>query len=359
MKSASNGFEQHQSEIRAIALINQEWDAGWSALQEFEGEDPIQLAAACREYFDLFIAKTREFTHLPCSVDATCSGQQIIAGQLRNSELAELVNVLPTDRPGDIYRKVMDTMLGDNPDKPAHQHLRQTTLRKLASKLGRELSKAGFMSAQYGSGLKRQLIDIAEKAGDRGINFNASEWGWFVGKPAEQDSDWKHQVTPSKSAWAWAMEEVTKLKQTFQWFSSVAKAVHQSGAVEMLLPLPTGSVIKQTYFELDEHRVDTFYLGSSTVSCRSQVMVESDRPDEVKWRTASAANQIHGLDASLLCIALEQFPHTFFACHDSVSTYAGAAMDELQTNLRHAYVEVAEFNMWDEVLKANELSMIK
>ena len=124
----------------------------------------------------------------------------------------------------------------------------------------------------------------------------------------------------------------------------------------MLLPLPTGSVIKQTYFEFEEKRIDTFYLGSSKVRCQSNVMVESDRPDYVKWRTASAANQIHGLDASLLCIALEQFPHTFFACHDSVSTYAGAAMDELQTNLQHAYVEVAQFNMWDEVLKANEPS---
>ena len=71
---------------------------GWSLCRSLRVK--TQFSCSVQEYFELFIAQTRGS---PAINDATCSGQQIIAGQLRSNELAELVSVLPTDRPGDIY----------------------------------------------------------------------------------------------------------------------------------------------------------------------------------------------------------------------------------------------------------------
>ena len=348
--------ETNQQQIKAIARILEDWEPGWQALQEFKGEDPLQLAAACKEFYDLYIAKTRKVTHLPCSVDATCSGQQLIAGQLRSRKLAELVNVVPTTKPGDIYRRVMDRMLELSIESSLGNFSRATA-KKLKAKIGRMISKTGFMSGQYGSGLKRQLIDIDELLNEIGLKLRPDEWSLFVGARVPKNEDWKFYAMQAKcqkaSAWCQALEDVTKLKATFNWFGKVAETIHKSGATEMVIPLPTGSVFKQTYYEQQSQQIDTFHYGSSR--CRTRVNVSTKKPVLKDWKKATAANQIHGLDASLLCFALESFPFAFFGCHDSVSTYAGAPMDCLQQNLRKAYVQVSEFNMWTAVLEANGL----
>ena len=73
-------------------------------------------------------------------------------------------------------------------------------------------------------------------------------------------------------------------------------------------------------------------------------------------KTATAANCIHGAgDAALLCMALGEFDHSFYAVHDSISTYIGKPMKDLQKRLRQAYREVVEFNLWNEIRAANGL----
>ena len=61
----------------------------------------------------------------------------------------------------------MDTMLGDTPTSlPIGTCVKPPCESSPASWVGN--SRKPGSGAQYGSGLKRQLIDIAEKASDRG-----------------------------------------------------------------------------------------------------------------------------------------------------------------------------------------------
>ena len=339
--------ESRHSEILAVAnMLSDElsWDKGWRVLQQYKGEDVLQLAAAMNEFAQLFLIKSRKHTHLPCSVDATCSGQQIMAGQLRSAALAALVNVTPTSTPGDVYRKVMDRMIELSIYSEIGNFTRKT-LKELKGKAGRKISKRGFMSGQYGSGLERQLVDIKAELEELGIELRPEEWKLFTGDKQRK----------LKSVWEQALEDVTRLRATFGWFKDLADEVAATGASEILLPLPTGSIIHQKYSKRSEKVIQTFHFGSSKFQDTTTERIPTGEPDVRKWRTATCANQIHGLDASLICIALGDFQHSFFCCHDSCSTYAGAPMIDMKERLRAAYKTVAEFNMWEEVRKANNL----
>ena len=73
-------------------------------------DEPWQFLAACDEYYHCVINCSRHTTGLPIAVDATCSGLQILAGLARDKGTAALVNVLPSDKPQDAYRSVLEAM---------------------------------------------------------------------------------------------------------------------------------------------------------------------------------------------------------------------------------------------------------
>ena len=301
-------------------------------------DDPFQFLAACKEYTDLYIECTREHTHLPIAVDATCSGQQLIAGFLRDGELAERVNVLPTNQPGDIYRDCMDKMLELIADDDNGSKFRRSTLKAFKGSIGRKASKKGFMSGQYGSGKDRQLEDI----------FN------YLEDEIKLNDDEKKLI---KTHWPTALEEVCKIRVVFNWFSDLVQEIHASGKDEVLIPTATGSIIHQTYPIPKYKQIRTFAFGSSQFKeARTNKEEPTDKRNLGKWKTATAANCIHGAgDAALLCMALGEFDHSFYAVHDSISTYIGKPMKDLQKRLRKAYREVVEFDLWNEIRAANGL----
>ena len=80
-------------------------------------DEPWQFMAACDEYYHVCIKHTRITTGLCVATDATCSGLQILAGLARDRSTAQLVNVLPADRPQDAYKVVAEVA---KPNCPVH-----------------------------------------------------------------------------------------------------------------------------------------------------------------------------------------------------------------------------------------------
>ena len=319
--SRINWVESHLGEIEAVALMtagdDQEFDEGIALIKEL-ADDEFQFAAACREYYELFIARTKTVTHLPCAIDATCSGQQLIAGFLRSAELAERVNVLPTLKPGDIYRDTMDKML-ELADADDTARFRPSTRKALKGGIGRKMSKKGFMSGQYGSGTERQLKDMFEYIdNDTTLKIEESERGLI------------------KKYWADALEAICKIRVVFNWFQDLVQEIHDNGGNKVVIPTPTGSKIIQRYPVPKTTKVQTFSFGSSEYKpSETNVQIPSDSRNLGKWKTATAANTIHGAgDAALLCHGLSQFEYSFYCVHDSISTYCGQPLKQLQNRLK-------------------------
>ena len=83
-----------------------------ATIADWEGaEEPWQFIAACDEYYHCLIECDRTHTGLPIAVDATCSGLQILAGLARDQGTAQLVNVIPGDKPADAYKTVAEAMI--------------------------------------------------------------------------------------------------------------------------------------------------------------------------------------------------------------------------------------------------------
>ena len=334
--------ENHLDVIEAVALMNSDDETfaiGCAFISEYADGDEFKFAAACREYYDLFIARTTTTTHLPCAIDATCSGQQLIAGFLKNGELAERVNVLPTTKPGDIYRDTMDRML-EFVAADEIANFRPKVTKALKGSIGRKMSKKGFISGQYGSGSKRQLLDMFEYI-DNDTDIELAD----------------HEKLLIKKHWPEALEDICKIRVVFNWFKDLVEEVHANGGKEVLIPTPTGSMIHQKYPTPKTIKVTTFSFGSSDYKPSStNCETPSKTPNLGKWKTATAANTIHGAgDASLLCLGLHDFPHSFYCVHDSISSHAGKPMSDLQKALKQAYVEVISFDIWNEIRRANGL----
>ena len=328
--------------IEAIAVMNSNdhyFDEGIQLLKEYGDGNEFQFAAACREYYELFIAKTKTTTNLPCAVDATCSGQQFIAGFLRSGELAERVNVLPTTQPRDIYRDTMDKML-ELVSEDEVANFQRKTIKAFKGSIGRKLSKKGFMSGQYGSGDKRQLEDM--------FDYLANETTIVL-----QESE---QLLIRKY-WSQALEEICKIRVVFNWFKKLVQEIHDNGGTEVIIPTPTGTLIHQRYPTPKTIKIKTFSYGSSDYKTSiTNEEVPSDTPNLGKWKTATAANTIHGAgDASLLCLALHDFEHPFYCVHDSIASHCGEPMDNLLKRLNQAYRQVITFDLWNEIRLANGL----
>ena len=68
-------------------------------------EKPWQTLAAC---FEVAEASPEYASHLPVQVDATCSGLQHFSALGRDVGMARTVNLLPNDRPQDVYQDIAD-----------------------------------------------------------------------------------------------------------------------------------------------------------------------------------------------------------------------------------------------------------
>lgn len=87
-------------------------------LSTWEGADePWQFLAACHELFHTTILRDKTHTNLPVAVDASCSGLQVLAGLAKDGSTAQLVNVLPSDKPQDAYKVVAEASIESVPDR--------------------------------------------------------------------------------------------------------------------------------------------------------------------------------------------------------------------------------------------------
>ena len=81
-------------------------------IHEWEGvSEPWCFLVACREYYEIVIAKTKTTTNLPIATDATASGLQILSGLCKCKSTAELVNVIPSSKPQDAYQVIAELSL--------------------------------------------------------------------------------------------------------------------------------------------------------------------------------------------------------------------------------------------------------
>ena len=268
-------------------------------------EEPWQFLSACDALYHCAILKDKQTTGLPVATDATCSGLQILAGLARDRRTAQLVNVLPSDRPQDAYKVVAEAA---KPNIPEHLH----------NVWSRKEVKRTVMTIPYNAKPFSNRSYIRDALKEKGIEID------------------KDDLTITVSAVRNAMHEVVPGPMAvMKWIEDeVSKAIRR-GARELEWVTPSGFVVNQTIMKRKISRLQLQLLGRCDISLAKN----SNEVDLNRHKAATAPNLIHSLDASLLHLSIQEFNKPIALIHDSVLCRC-VDMDELSTIIRETYMHL-------------------
>mgnify|MGYP003132714772 CR=1 FL=1 len=273
----------------------------------WEGADePWQFLAACEEYYHCVVLRDRYITTLPVATDATCSGLQILAGMAKDRRTAQLVNVLPSDRPQDAYKVVANASKHDIPE-----HLHPVWDRKCVKRV--------VMTIPYNAKPHSNRKYIKEALKDKGVEISSED------------------LTLTVKAVRNAMDSVVPGPMSvMKWIEKEVSNYITEGNNEIKWVTPSGFCVSQIFNKRGKpRRLKLQLLGLVKVNLRDY----TDEADVIKHKAATAPNLIHSLDASLLHLATIQFNNPIALIHDSVLCRA-TDMDELSCLVRKTYMNL-------------------
>jgi DNA-directed RNA polymerase len=276
-------------------------------LSEWEAADePWQFLAACEEYYHCVVVCDRSHTGLFVATDATCSGLQILAGLARDKSTAQLVNVLPGDKPQDAYKVVAEQA---KPYSPA----------SIRPYMDRKTVKRVVMTVPYNAKPYSNRGYIKDALKEKGIEIDKDD----LTKTVKAVRDAMEVVVPGPMAvMSWIEDEVSK-------------AIDR-GVKDLTWVTPSGFVVTQRLMKKQKVTVKLQLLGR----CELEVAVDdSNKVDKQHHKNATAPNLIHSLDASLLHLAALRFSAPIALIHDSVLCRA-TDMSMLSSIVRETYMHL-------------------
>ena len=280
-------------------------------------EEPWQFLAACEEFYACVIKKCRVSTGLPIAIDATCSGLQILAGLAKDKSTAQLVNVLPSDKPQDAYKAVADEA------RPSCPELWQ-------KHIDRKVAKRLVMTIPYNAKFQSNWRYTHEALCTK--EFAITNFQTAKGKDLDIPKD---DITQITHALRDATHEIFPgPMRVMKWIETEVSNAIKRGATQLEWVTPSGFVVSQRLFKKEVERITLQVLGQ----CKMNVATgDTDLIDKARHKAATAPNLIHSLDGSLLCEATLDFNHPIALIHDSVLCRA-TDMSELSRIVREKYM---------------------
>jgi DNA-directed RNA polymerase len=268
-------------------------------------DEPWQFLSSCEEYYAVVTKRTRNTTRLFVATDATCSGLQILAGLARDRKTAQLVNVLPSDRPQDAYKVVAETA---KPFVPISLH----------KVWDRKCVKRTVMTIPYNAKPYSNRSYIKDALKEKGVDIDKDELTITVAAVREA----MNTIVPGPMA-------------VMKWIEDEVSKAIKKGNTYLKWVTPSGFVVNQRIMKKEVTRLKLQLLGRCDIS----VAKDSNEVDLARHKAATAPNLIHSLDASLLHLSTIRFDKPVALIHDSVLTRA-VDMDELSTIIRETYMHL-------------------
>ena len=299
-----------------------------------EADKPLCFLRWCRDYaraLECHMKGKPFYTHLPIHMDGTCNGIQHLAAMTRDAKAAAAVNMLPTDKPKDMYLIVADKIrdgfqtLSDPIDI-------EYALMWLQFGWDRNLTKRQCMTKSYGATM-RSCTSYTKDYVDDGIEKGKPD---VFGKHRHQAVLWMAQ-----RIWDTINELVTGPQETMEWLKTVAREYNRQG-VTMEWTTPTGFLVHHYYPEWKSRQVKCFIDGREMKPrMREEEHGSISKTDVVN---GISANYTHSHDAAHLAriiLRMRDLGHSVWAIHDSIGVQPAAAAD-LARVIRETFVELYE-----------------
>lgn len=327
-----------------------------------EADKPWQFLAWAKEWYGLHLWEeegnptTSFISYIPCAQDGSCSGIQHYSAMLRDKIGGSAVNLVPSNRPQDIYgdvarvarTKVRESLTWETKDlttgTPAERRkkAKENALKRQASYLlsekdgkpfvNRDMCKTPVMTLPYGS-TQMTCLDAVDE-------YFRGKGSWLQWEDLEERTITKQAM--SSVVWSSIGEVVVAARDGMAFIQGVASQMAKANH-GLTWTTPTGFVVVQEEFETKKQRVRTVLHGVGRFDYREA----TDKIDVNRTRNASAPNFIHSLDASHLTMAVNECKakglDSLAVIHDSFGTHAGHT-ETLRKALLETFVRLYKNN---------------
>ncbi|MBM84728.1 MAG: hypothetical protein CMM47_01725 [Rhodospirillaceae bacterium] len=313
--------EENTVELRKVAsdpVTHRMW---------LDADEPWQFLASCIELGEMHTTGRKFKTSIPCGMDATNSGIQILSLLARDPVCAEACNVLPSDTPKDIYGDVANLVIERL--RVDASNARSFSYHWLHYGIDRGTTKKSVMCYSYGltKFTNRQFV-----------------LDWFDDE--EKESPFTVKQKPKATAyladliWDAMNSVVVAPAKVMNWMQDLARS--QDTGVEWRTPLGFPVLHEKTRHR--SQQIKTHFMGNL-----SYVRFNDDT-DEMCPRSMGLSvvpNFVHSLDAcALMMTVLRCKIEDFMMVHDCFSTHAPSC-DALGIAVREAYCELFSANLLD------------
>ncbi|WP_266031186.1 DNA-directed RNA polymerase [Brucella intermedia] len=301
-------------------MSNREW------IGEKDKDEHWQRLAAVFEWARWLREGPGMVSSLPVRVDGTCNGIQHLSAMVRDEVGGASVNLIPGERPRDIYQEVADILTEELQDRLPHP-MAKLWLDIFEGKAPRSVTKRPVMILPYGGTRHAYFgytMDWLKETDEHGTKI-----------PVKARPEAVTYLVPI--LWKAVEKTVIRAREVMGWLQECAKAAGHGGTA-MWWKTPAGFFVRQFYGTLAEERIKTSVDGQ-TIWLRNYTITNTlNLDDQLK---AIAPNFVHSMDASALMtcaiLAAENGVESFTSIHDAYGTVA-ADMWTLNECIREAFL---------------------
>lgn len=293
-----------------------------------EADKPYQFLAWCFEYRQYIRSPFPEafISYLPVGLDGSCNGLQHFSAMLRDEVGGAAVNLIPSDRPSDIYQEVADwawdKVLSAAKDGEGGAINWKTVLGD--NGIPRALTKKPVMTLPYGSTQQSCTTAIYMWMHDN------------IPDALPDNTQFKHALYMSPVIWDSISEVVVAARSAMDWIQDCAGQLSKAG-YPIQYNSPIGFPVLQDSKKYTSKQIETQISGR----LRVRIATRTDELNGRKQRQGSSPNLVHHVDACHMMMTLNacvDLGITDFAMiHDDFGTHACDA-HKMQAAIRETFV---------------------
>jgi DNA-directed RNA polymerase len=304
-----------------------------------EADDPWQALAAILEYAGFMEQGYGYVSSLPIRVDGTCNGIQHLSAMVRDEVGGRAVNLIPSDKPSDIYQEVADKITKELSEDP--NDMAAMWLEVCAGHVPRSLTKRPVMILPYG-GTRHAYFDYTME--------------WL--KENDPRGEHIHEELRAQAVsylvkilYEAVSTTVLRGQEVMKWLQACSKVASESG-LPLYWKTPSGFVVRHFYGETDSVQIKTWIDGQVLQLRVSQTKPTLDKRSQAK---GIAPNYVHSMDASALMICIEGCKRKGIdqvtAIHDAYGTVA-SDMWTMFDVIREAFIHNYKEDVLDQFITA-------
>ena len=318
-----------------------------------KADKPYSFLAWCIEYRDFALTDfdPKFITTLPIHSDCSNSGLQHYSAMMRDEVGGKATNLIPSNRPNDVYLSVAEKVIDKLED------IKRTGDLNLPESKSKN-SKARKLTPEEHKHLATQWLDygIDRKICKKPVMclpYSLTQYSCrtYIQAHVEKElieNNRQHEFGDdlfhsthwlTKIVWASINDVIVGAKEIMKFIKAVAKLV-ASENLPVSWTSPLGLPVFMSVYKKESKRVKT-RMGDSIIKLSISSM--TDKIDGRKTQQSICPNLIHQLDSSVLSLAVvkasELGVDTFSLIHDSFGTLSPDS-DKMSLALREAFCEI-------------------